>query len=534
MSSYDVIIRNATLIDGTGSFATKGDLAIKGDRIAAIGRIEGDATREIDAKGKVVAPGFIDPHAHLELLLFLKPESPEYVAQGFTTAVNGNCGHSITPYGSDKVLEYQYRNGLISPEFRRKMGKFSWTNFSEYLTVPANNGGTAINHATLLGHGSLRWSVMDRAKDRPPTEEETAQLRDLVIEGMEQGAVGMSTGLAYIPSRYAKTDEIVELVKVVSKYDGVYASHIRYHIGVTEATKEAIEIGKLTNSRVQISHLSMGAIGAYQAVSEAAQQGIEVLADTIPQSTGHFIRGDRLIQFIMTMTPELFDVGVEGVIQAIQTPEGRARIASIEPFFQMDPNDIYIANTDDSQLEMRTIAELAKELDKKPTDVMFDLLLERNSGVTFWFGKDRGDSDPDFPPAEVIENPYMGPGSDILMVEQSDLLGWYELMRPGCVFHFMSQAKAKGISLEETIRRMTSMVAKHFRITDRGVLTEGAFADIVMFDPEELSYPSRESVDYRTSKHLVTGMSMVLVNGEVVLEDGVQNHRRPGRMLKRG
>ncbi|MEW5865853.1 MAG: amidohydrolase family protein [Bacillota bacterium] len=534
MARHDILIRNGKVIDGTGKPPLGAEVAIRGDRIVDVGPNLGEADHVIDAKGKVVAPGFIDPHAHLELLLLLQPDSSEYVAQGITTAVNGNCGHSVTPYESKRVLEYHYRNGLISIDFRNKAGGRSWKDLSGYIQAVKDNGGTAINHATLLGHGTLRWSVMGGALDRPPTEEENKELERLVAEGMEQGAVGMSTGLAYIPSRYATTEEIVDLTRTVAKYNGVYASHIRYYLGIEEATREAIEIGRRSGARVQVSHLHMGEVGAYKAIDEARAAGQPVLADTIPQSTGHLVRGDRLIQFIMTMTPELFDVGVEGVLEAIKTLEGRKRIAQVEPFFSHDPNDVYIVNTGDEKVEARTVADVAAEKGLTPQDLMFDLLLERETGVTFWFGRNRKDTGTDFPPAEVIQYPWMGPGSDVLMVEQSDPTGWYELMRPGCIVHFFRQARARGVSVEEIIRRMTSMPAEHFRLQDRGVLKKGAFADVVVFDPDELYYPSRDEVDYRTSRHLVKGMDRVIVNGVIVLENDVQNDRRPGRMLRRG
>lgn len=534
MPSYDLLIKNGRIVDGTGKPARKAAVAVKGDRIAAVGEdVEGTAPQVIDARGKVVAPGFIDPHAHLELLLLFQPDSAEYVAQGVTTAVNGNCGHSVTPFASSRVLEYHYRNGLISMDFRRRAERYSWHDLAGYMETVKANGGTAINHATLLGHGTLRWSVMGGALDRPPTEEEAKQLEVLVREGMEQGAVGMSTGLAYIPSRYADTDEIVDVARVVAEYDGVYASHIRYYLGIEAATREAVEIGRRAGARVQVSHLHMGAVDAYRVIAEARAAGQPVLADTIPQSTGHLVRGDRLIQFIMTMTPELFDVGVEGVVKAIQTPQGRERISQVEPFFQQDPKKVFIVNTGDDNLEGRTVAEVAEERGVAPTDLMFDLLLADARAVTFWFGKDRDDAGEDFPPAEVIRYSWMGPGTDILMVEKSDPTAWYELMRPGCVFHFFRQARAAGVALEEIIRRMTSMPAEHFHLQGRGYLKAGAFADIVIFDPDELHYPSRQEIDYRTSRHLVQGMDTVIVNGVPVLEQGRQNERRPGVMLRR-
>ncbi|MGE5588933.1 MAG: N-acyl-D-amino-acid deacylase family protein [Clostridia bacterium] len=546
MQAFDILITNARVIDGTGKDAFIGKVGIRGDKIVHVSpatppapsRTCGEeaspahaAKTVIDARGKVVCPGFVDPHAHLELLILHQPRTEAYVAQGITTAINGNCGHSVTPYGTDRVLEYQYRNGLITQRFRETATPFRWTSFAEYVAGLAASGGTAINHGFLLGHGTLRWAVMGGAIDRPPNEDERKELERLVREGLEDGALGMSTGLAYIPSKFADTDEIVELAKVLAEYDATYASHIRYDLGIEAATAEAIEIGKRSGARVQVSHLHMGAPGAYRLIANAVEEGQDVAADTIPRSTGHLVRGDRLVQFVMTMSPEYFDVGVEGVLEAMRTREGRELFRDQEPFFRHDPAKVYIVNTGDPSLEGKTVADVAAARSVEPSDLIFDLLLARGKEVTFWFGKDRQDAAPDFPPDEVIRHPWLSPGTDILMVEDWDPTGWYELMRPGCMVTFMKQARRAGVRLEEVIRRMTSFPAKQFRISDRGVLEPGKAADVIVFDPDELSYPSLDEMDYSDPYKRASGMDYVIVNGTVVMAGGKQLDARPGRPI---
>lgn len=536
MQALDILVTNARVIDGTGKDAFMGAVGIKGDKIAFVARGAAgiaEAKTVIDAGGKVVCPGFVDPHAHLELLILHQPRTEAYVAQGITTAINGNCGHSVTPYGTDHVLEYQYRNGLITQRFRETPTPFRWNSFSEYIAGLAAAGGTAINHGFLLGHGTLRWAVMGGAINRPPNEDERKELKRLVREGLEQGALGMSTGLAYIPSKYADTDEIVELAEVLAEYDATYASHIRYQLGIEAATAEAIEIGRRSGARVQVSHLHMGAPGAYRLIADAVAEGQDVAADTIPRSTGHLVRGDRLVQFIMTMSPEYFDVGVDGVLDAMRTPEGRRLFVHQEPFFTHDPAEVYIVNTGDASLEGRTVADVASARSVSPPDLIFDLLLEKGKEVTFWFGKDRQDAAPDFPPDEVIRYPWLSPGTDILMVEDWDPQGWYELMRPGCNVTFMRQARRAGVRLEEVIRRMTSFPAKQFRIKDRGVLEEGKAADVIVFDPDAFAYPAADEIDYSNPYTRATGMDYVIVNGTIVMAGGQQLDALPGRPVTR-
>ncbi|MCR4402645.1 MAG: amidohydrolase family protein [Firmicutes bacterium] len=548
MQGFDILITNARVIDGTGNDAFMGKVGIKGDRIVHVSREsapvpfgprEGEASSfhaaktVIDARGKVVCPGFVDPHAHLELLILHQPRTEAYVAQGITTAINGNCGHSVTPYGTERVLEYQYRNGLITQRFRSTPVPFRWNSFAEYIEGLEASGGTTISHGFLLGHGTLRWAVMGGAINRPPNEDERKELERLVREGLEDGALGMSTGLAYIPSKFAATDEIVELAKVLAEYDATYASHIRYDLGIEAATAEAIEIGRRSGARVQVSHLHMGAPGAYELIAKAVEEGQDVAADTIPRSTGHLVRGDRLVQFVMTMSPEYFDVGVEGVLQAMRTRKGRELFREQEPFFKHDPEKVYIVNTGDPALEGKTVAEVAATHSLEPSDLIFDLLLAKGKAVTFWFGKDRQDAAPDFPPDEVIRQPWLSPGTDILMVEDWDPTGWYELMRPGCMVTFMKQARRAGVRLEEIIRRMTSFPAKQFRIGDRGVLEPGKAADVIVFDPDTLSYPSLDAMDYSDPYKRASGMDYVIVNGTVVMAHGKQLDARPGRPVTR-
>ena len=221
----DVVIKNGRVIDGTGRAAFEAAVGIRGGVIADIGVIPDSAARQvIDAKGQYVCPGFIDPHAHEEILMVADPVLEKFVRQGVTTLVNGNCGHSVTPYRAKTVLEYWYREALISK--KRSLMKVDWEGVDGYAKVIAGIGAT-INSAVLLGYGGIRWGAMHGGHDRPPTDAEWKEIERLVAMGLEQGAVGMSTGLAYRPCFYAKTDELIRVAQILAKHDKVYASHLR-------------------------------------------------------------------------------------------------------------------------------------------------------------------------------------------------------------------------------------------------------------------------------------------------------------------
>jgi len=528
---YDIVIRDGFIVDGTGNPGFTGDVAVRGDRIVRTAtHIEGTAPIEVDAGGKTVTPGFIDPHAHNELICFTNPTLKEYVYQGVTTVINGNCGHSVTPYGADNVREYMYRNGLIGP--RQRALDIQWDDLSGYHQAVRDNGGTSINQATLLGHGTLRWSVMKGAKKRSPSPAEAGELKRLVAEGLEQGAVGMSTGLAYIPSSYSTTEELIEIARVLADHDAVYASHVRSGIGLVEAVREALEIGRRSGCRVQVSHLSMASQESYRLISEARADGLEVAVDTIPLSTGHLIRKDRMVQFTMTLSPEYFDQGVDAVLEAMKTREGREQFVEENFLYQGDKTELFIVNCSREDWEGRSVADIAEELGKEPTDLVFNIILDDDLEATFWQGRRRSHRDGAYPPAEVIQNRLLGPGSDILLVDPLDPTSWYELVRPGTFPIFLQLGLRAGVPLEELVRRCTSLPAQTFRLFDMGVLSEGKRADIIVFDRDSFDFPNRYELDYSKPVTMATGVEYVLVNGTPVLEKGnfVEN-ARPGRQI---
>lgn len=534
MSAYDICIKNGFVCDGTGAAGMITDIAVANGLIAAMGKLDSrEAETVIDAEGCLVCPGFIDPHVHEETVVLTDSDFEVYLKMGVTTLINGNCGHSVTPLSSENIYEYYYKNGLMTAEGKEKYTAFQpkWNNFAEYCQI-VEEKGINVNMGFLLGHGTLRWTVMNGSKDRPPTEEEEKRLHQFIREGMEQGALGISTGLAYIPSRYASTEEIIKCCQIVKEYNGIYATHGRYYIGILESTLEAIEIGRKAGIPVQVSHLTPTSPASYDAILEARKEGIQICADVVPRSAGHCMRKDRLIQFIMAISSTLFDMGVEGVKKAVHDPKGR-EIVRKEAFILGDMKTLLVINTGNPELENKSIQEIA---DKRGAADAFEILLDfigDENPYTFWLG---GPVRADYPlqphPKNILNNPYVMAGSDRVFAEPWDPQSWYELQRRGSFPIFMDMYRKQGVPVEEIVRRNTSLAAVQFHITDRGRLAKGMKADISVIDLKQYSYPSPFEIDYTNSTETAKGVKHVIVNGKLALRHGIVQKSRSGQIVK--
>ncbi|TGE33127.1 amidohydrolase family protein [Desulfosporosinus sp. Sb-LF] len=518
----DLLIKSGFIIDGTGNPGFYGDLAIgEGKIIEIAANLEYNAERVIDASGLTVSPGFIDPHVHAELTVLTSGKFEEFLRQGVTTMVNGNCGHSITPYSSDNIYDYMAHKGLISFEAKERNKRIvpAWANFSGYIDV-IKNKGTSVNMGFLLGHGTLRWSVMGEAKNREPTAKEEKELNYLIEEGMEQGALGISTGLAYAPSKYADTDELIKLSKISKKHDGIYTSHIRTHIGILDAVKEAIRIGEATGIRVQVSHLTPTVPEAFDQILAARERGVEIAVDTIPKTSGHFKRKDRLLEFI----------GINASQDPFLTPEEKRKILKKIRF----RDHLLVINTDDPQMENRTLKEIACERNMKVDELFLNLLENDSPNLTFCQG---GLIRRDFPGTSyadnIAHNPLVMAGSDKVFGEIDDPYDWYELFRKGAFPLFFDLCKQKGVRLEEIIRRITSLPAQQFRLTDRGTLAKGKAADIAIINMDHYYYPSNEKIDYKSPLTMARGVKYTIVNGNVALDDGTLKDVNSGQLLSK-
>ncbi len=531
MEHFDTKIINGFVIDGTGNPGRYAEIGIRGGRIAQIAtHVQGEADSVIDAGGKAVCPGFIDPHVHEELAALGGDTFESYLRQGVTTTDNGNCGHSLTGGNSEQIYTYMFENGLASGEAKRRFMAENpvWEGLGGYVKVMKDRGGVNLNMAFLLGHGTIRWCVMGGSKDRKPTDEELARMKQLIAEGMDAGAVGISTGLSYIPGRYADTEELIECARVVAQKDGVYASHLRMQDGFEKSIAEAIEIGEKSGARVQVSHYAPRAEEGYRMAMAARERGLEIAIDTIPKSSGHLKRKDRLIQFILSASNVLFGKGREAFEAALKTEEGRAEILRSTRF----KDEMLIVNTGDPTLEGRALKDIAAERGVSLDDVLLDLLENAPDTLTFWQGGMNRVDFPGQPYNETVANcPIVSPGSDRIFGEVFDRTAWYELFRKGAMPIFFHNMLDAGVRREEIIRRMTSLPAQQFRLSDRGLLIEGYAADVTILDFDAYGYPDATQVRVTDPNIMAFGVSTVLVNGKAALLDGKLTDCRSGQFI---
>jgi N-acyl-D-amino-acid deacylase len=501
-AGYDLLIRNGRVIDGAGNPWYAADVAVKGGRIAAVGRLEGaTAAQVIDAGGLVVAPGFIDVHTHVEGGIRRRPTADNFLFDGVTSVVTGNCG------GSETDL----------PAF-----------FSEL-----RQAGVSLNVGTLIGHNSVRRAVMG-TEQRDPTPEEQAKMEALVEKAMRDGAVGFSTGLIYVPGTYSKTPEVVGLARAAARHGAIYTSHMRSEgEGVFQAIDEALQIGREAGMPVEISHFKVankklwgGSDRTIARVEQARAQGLDVTVDQYPYTASSTNLG------VMLPSWALAD-GEAKVRQRLGDPATRKRIASeMKETIRrrngrkhLDYAVVASSGSSDTSIEGKSITAITRERGRKPKleqeiETVLDLM-EKGGAQMVYHSMDDRDVE------RILRFPYTMVASDAGVIE------------PGRgVPHprgYGSNARVLGryvrerhaVSLEEAIRKMTSLPAQRFRLSERGLVRPGMWADLVVFDPARVA----DVATYEKPHAPSTGFRFVLVNGTVVVEDGRHTGARPGAVL---
>jgi N-acyl-D-amino-acid deacylase len=497
----DIIIKNGKLIDGTGNNWQYKDIAIIKNKIVAIGQLKDwKATKEINAKGLIIAPGFIDVHAHIEGGELRNPEASNFIYDGVTTVVTGNCGGS-----ADNLNTY----------------------FKSIDSI-----GTSINVASLIGHNTIRKQAMGTA-NRNATEEELVKMEFLAQQAMNDGAVGMSTGLIYIPGTYAPTEEVVRLAKVIAGNGGVYASHIRYEEDkVVDAVNEAIQIGRAANIPVEISHYKVSGQNNWgrsketiPLIENARKEGIDVTIDQYPYTASSTNLGVLLPDWVLAD-------GQDSILARFKNQDIRERVRAhsigiIKKRGLKHFGYAVVANYKaDSTYNGKSIEEINlmrgnKHNQKAEAETIIQMMEQGGAQMVY-----HGMSEEDV--KNIMKYPYNMIASDagIAVIgsgkphpraygTNSRVLGKYV-------------REEKVISLEEAIRRMTSLPADKFNLKERGMLKEGFIADIVVFDENEVTDMSTFENPHQYAK----GFKYILVNGALTIDNGIHNGTRKGVAIR--
>ncbi len=497
----DILIKNGKILDGTGNSWFYGDIAVENGKIKAIGKLtKWTAPKTIDANGKMIAPGFIDVHTHIEGDEKRQPTADNFIYDGVTTVVTGNCGLSQVKIG---------------PYFT----------FLDSLK-------TSINIASLIGHNDVRKAAMGSA-NRDPSAAEMQKMEDIVAQAMKDGAVGLSTGLIYIPGTYSKTEEIVRLAKVAAAYGGVYASHMRDEgDSVVQAIEEALHIGREAKIPVEISHFKLSGQQNWgrsketvPMIMQARAEGLDVTVDQYPYTASSTSLSTLLPDWVLAD-------GQDSIVARLARPELRK---AVKEYMLMKLKKRKLKNFSypvvasyrpDSSLNGKSIEEVnlikgRKHKAKEETETILEMMEQGGAGMVF-----HGMSDKDV--QTIMQYPFNMFASDASIRvygsgnphprgygTNARVLGKYV-------------REEKVISLEEAIRRMTSLPAQKFQLPNRGLLKEGYAADIVVFDAQKVADQSTYNQPHQYS----TGFSYVLVNGQITLDEGKHNGTKAGSTLR--
>lgn len=542
--TFDLLIRNARVIDGTGQPAFRADIAINGKRIAAVGEINGEARRTINAKNLTVTPGFIDPHSHADLILPLDPKRQAElmrckISQGITTTIIGNCGLGCAPVGnSEAEAILRAVNSWMTPE---PVG-WSWRTIGEYLRRLKDNG-LALNIATLAPHGPIRISAMGLAKGKP-SRSQMKVMRGMVEQAMKDGAFGLSTGLIYPPGMYSETEELIELAKVVAANGGIYTSHIR---GSSEtlipAVKELLDVARLANVRVHHSHNEAVGRDHWPKIDRVLKMEGKA-AEVVNNTFDMFPYTAAATMMIAIYPPWALEGGVDQLIERLKDEKTRRQIErdiqKVNSSCKPDgwPHNLvratgwdairigYVESRKHKRYENRSLAELAALTGKPPFDAISDLIIEERGQVSMLIFEISGDGD------------------------QRDLLAKFASHRDG-VFCTDAEDYGRGLphpaaygafprifarfvredqtlTFEEAVRKMTSHTASIFGIKARGVIRRGGFADLVILDPKRIN----DRATFEKPRREATGIKTVIINGREVFSDGNFHNEFRGEVIR--
>jgi dihydroorotase/N-acyl-D-amino-acid deacylase len=528
---YDLIIENGRIVDGTGNPWYHGDVGIRGDKIATVGKLDGAmAKRRIDAGGKIVAPGFIDMLGQSELILLADHRAMSKISQGITTEVTGEGG-SVAPL-NDRILEEW------KPFLDRYNIKVDWTTLDGYFRrLEANR--SAINLATFVGATQVREYVIGY-ENRAPTPQELEAMKQLVREAMQQGALGLSTSLVYAPAAYAKTQELIELAKAAAEYGGIYISHVRDEGDkLIQSLLEAADIGRGASIPVHVWHLKVSGkqnwgtmVNVVKLFNTHREQGLDMTADLYSYPAG-------ATSLDATMPGWAMEGGRAKLLERLKDPMavGRIKVQLEEGAFDRQnfyrdagPEGILLSvidNPDLKKYEGKRLSEIAREWKKSPADALIELLIadSARSGAIYFLMSEED-------VRMAMAQPWTAFNTDS---PASATDGPLNIARPHPrAYGSFTRALGKYvreerlIPLEEAVRKMTSFPAQRVGLQGRGLLKPGYFADVVVFDAERVT----DKATFENPHQYSEGIDVVLVNGQPVWEGGTFTGNLPGRALR--
>lgn len=545
---YDLVIRNGRVVDGSGSPWFVADIGVYEGRIARVGVVDGDdAGRVIEARGLVVAPGFADIHSHADFVL---PDADHmavlgpFMLQGITTVVTGNCGLSTAPLVAENLaLLADYTTFFQSAGFC-----FDWTGMGEYLDTLSRRG-VGFNVVPLTSHGAVRIAVMGFAAGAP-SDEQLRRMRMLVQQSMEEGAFGLSAGLIYAPGMYASTDELIEITRPLSTTRGVFTCHVRGSSETAlDSTREIIEIGKANGIPVEHSHIEAFGEPYWPTIDKlielhdgARAEGVDISFDIIPYTTANTFLS-------ACFPPYALEGGMDRFVERLADPAGRERLREEVQNMKSEwptwrpgtwPHNLvratgwknirllWAAKEHNAQYQGMSLAEIGELQRKDPFDVAADLLIDEHGAVLALYAGVSGDLDTDEGLRKFMKHPNGAFNTDAILtgrgIPHPAAYGAF----PRVLGHYVREERL--LTLEEAVRKMTSLPLRRFNIQDRGLLREGMWADITVFDPETVS----DNATYLEPSRTPSGIEYVVVNGQVMVEQGRLTNAGPaGRVLRR-
>jgi len=536
MPQYDLLIVHGHIVDGSGSPWFEGSVAVKDGRIVDVGRLRSvTAKRVIDARGLVVAPGFIDLHSHSDYTLLVDGAAQSKIRQGVTTEIIGEAA-SAGPILGPAVPDFD--NGT-APLTQKDGLKRDWTTLGEYF-ARAERQGISVNIASYVGSGQVRLDVMGNV-NRAPTAEELENMESLVGQSMREGAIGVSSGLIYTPNLFARTEELIELAQVATRYGGLYTTHIRGEgSNSVQALSEAIEIAEKAGLPGHILHFKMNGqanwghmAGLIELIQAARDRGLDITADQYPYTAG-------MTSLQQCLPPKYLEGTADQVVARLKDPKARdeIRTAIAHGLPGWDNNEVKdcggwhgvmlasCQRPENKQYEGKRMDEVAALMGKDPVDALCDLLIaEHGTPMAIYFSMSEADVE------LAMKQSWVGIGSDGAAVNPTMAF----MGRPHPRF-YGTFPRVLGVyvrekhvlTLPDAVRKMTSLPAQIIGLQDRGLLRSGMAADLAIFDPRTV----RDRATYEDPSQYPAGIRYVIVNGVVVIDQGEHTGAKPGRVLR--